>query len=189
MPPADLVTKEQVKEYLKITSAVDDALFDSLIDRCSDFIRTYLGRTITDEGSITEDHDGLGRNYIVLQEYPILVLTSVSDDPDRAFAASSDIALGDLIQEDELGIIRRKFGVPFLNASKNVRVVYTAGYAAVPGAIEQATIELVASKYRKKDHLGVQSRSLKDGSKTYFSTRDFSTEIQTLLSPFRRESR
>lgn len=188
---ADLTTLANLKEYLKIPTATttDDALLGSLIVRVSAFIRDYLGRTITDEGTLTEYHDGLGRSYVMLNEYPILTLTTVHDDPDRAFGSSALIATADLIQEEDLGIIRRKFGVPFQNYRKNVQIVYTAGYAAVPGGIEQVVIEVISAKYKKLPRIGVQSRSLKDGSRSYFSSREFSTEQQGLLSPYRRESR
>lgn len=188
---ADLSSLANIKEYLGIPTGTteDDALLGSLLTRVQDFVRSYLGRTITDEGTITEHHDGLGKPYILLKEYPILTLTSVHDDPDRQFGSSSLIASTDLIQETELGIIRRKFEVPFQDYKKNVQVVYTGGYATVPGAVEQAVIELVASKYKKRGRIGIQSRSLKDGSRTFFSSRDFTTEQKSLLAPFRRESR
>jgi hypothetical protein len=60
----------------------------------------------------------------------------------------------------------------------------------VPFDIAQATIELVARKYRERTRIGERSKSLGGGETvayetTTFSLRDFTSDIQLLLQQYR----
>jgi hypothetical protein len=82
----------------------------------------------------------------------------------------------------------RGYWVPRRSACVLLR--YTAGFAAVPFEIAQATIELVCRKYRERTRIGERSKSLGGGQTVSyetqsFSLRDFTSDIQLLLQQYR----
>jgi hypothetical protein len=83
----------------------------------------------------------------------------------------------------------RGYWVPRKRAAILLR--YTAGFAAVPFDIAQATLELVCRKYRERTRIGERSKSLGGGETvayetTTFSLRDFTSDIQLLLQQYRQ---
>ena len=58
-------------------------------------------------------------------------------------------------------------GYCFWPGVANVNVAYVAGYATVPPELEQAVIELIAAKYRERERIGHQSKSLAGEATTF----------------------
>jgi len=82
----------------------------------------------------------------------------------------------------------RGYWVPRKRATILLR--YTAGFAAVPPDIAQATIELVCRKYRERTRIGERSKSLGGGETVSYETqaftlRDMRSDIQLLLQQYR----
>lgn len=70
----------------------------------------------------------------------------------------------------------------FAAADQGVQV--TMSYDFVPGAVEQATIELVGMKLKQRDNLGISSKALATETITYMD-KDLSAAIKGMLQPYR----
>jgi uncharacterized phiE125 gp8 family phage protein len=161
---ADLTTLAAVKRYLKVSLAEDPDKFDveltRLLAAVSAQVRTDTGRALdVPAAQRVEPHDGDGGCELLLEQYPVTAVASVTVDgtaiPARVLVTDNghvlaDAAIGRLVL----------VGYTFTKGVQNVVVTYTAGYAAVPGDLEQAVIELVALAFRDEDHVGQSARSV-----------------------------
>jgi len=180
-----LTTQANVKEALDIDGTDDDNYIDNLILRVDAFVKRYLGRQI-ESGSVTETHDGTGHSELILRDRPIVSVTTLHQSVDHVFDASTLIAAADYVVDDRRGRIFLKNAVTFQAWIQNIQVVYVAGYAAVPADIEDAAIMLIGSKLNRRNVQGVSSKTLGDGSISYFRSEDLTKEIRNKLDLFRR---
>jgi hypothetical protein len=166
-----LTNLQSVKDYLQITGAKeeDEKLLENLINRVSTFFETFVGYTFA-SGSHTEYHSTNGGDSIFPKYLPIISVTSIYDDTNRDFDSSTLIASSDyvIMHNRYIQLINTSFSVLGVY---NIKLVYSAGYATIPGDIAQACIEEVSRRYwnhSKNKQLGVSSRTLPDGSMTLF---------------------
>jgi hypothetical protein len=59
-------------------------------------------------------------------------------------------------------------------------------YSYVPAAIEDAVIQMVGTKFKAKDNIGVSSKTLGGQETVVFDKRDLSQSIKDVLQPYRR---
>lgn len=59
-------------------------------------------------------------------------------------------------------------------------------YSYVPADIEEATYEMVSERFKYKDRIGMNSKSLGGQETVSFSQKDMSDFVETLLNPYRR---
>lgn len=179
-----LTTLQAVKDYLGITSNADDALLESFINRVTDSFEAYCARKFK-SASYTEYHDGKGSDKLFPKQAPITTVTSIYDDSEWAWGASTLIASTEYRIVDEAYIQLKS--TTFMDDVQNVKITYTAGYSTIPADVEHACIEQAAWLYRKsKGQLqGVAAKSLADGSISY-SARDLLPELKLALEPYRR---
>jgi hypothetical protein len=102
----------------------------------------------------TEWYDG-GAQTIVLAKSPVLTITSVIESHGSTVkytltnqpldTATSMDAWGYTIDVDTATLTRRASGVavPFAEGKRNIKVVYTAGYAEVPADVKHAILLLI----------------------------------------------
>jgi hypothetical protein len=123
---------------------------------------------------------------------PTLTPTSAEDDDGAGFAYSdrgvtfsaTGIALSLVATAPVTGQYSFAGGTyTFAEADAGLGVVMTYDY--VPGAVEQACIELVALKIKQRDNIGISSRSLANESISY-TDRDMSKSVQGMLAPYNR---
>lgn len=146
-----LTTTANVKEYLGISGASEDALLGRLANWATDLIHSYCGR-IFQEADYDEHYDGDGTDGLLTNQYPVSAVTLLEVDGVSKDASSYALY-------GQLGLLKLKSG-RFSRGKNNVRIRYRAGYAAVPKDLEQAAIELVALKYydRGRNRLGISER-------------------------------
>ena len=194
---ADLTSTANVKTYMGISGTDDDTLIGQLVSRASNAIENFCNRIFAST-AYTEYHDGDGCARIILDHRPIISVTTIHDDLDRTFAASSLIAASDYITRDDEGIVEWLSGnatfpstaAYFYDGQLNVKVVYTAGYATIPDAVEQACIMMVAAMYNrgKQGADGIDSDA-HAGAYTVTYARSLlvapTTQIRELLLPYR----
>lgn len=179
---ADLTTLANAKQWLGETTATNDALIARLISAASDYIQTWLNRTLA-SASYTEIRNGYDTDGIAVKNYPITAVTSVTVDGNAIPAASGQTDSGYVINEPGTMIYLR--GYSFTRGRSNVKLVYTAGFASTPNEIEQACIELVGLRMKERDRIGVISKGMAGETITY-SQKDFSDAIQTTLSNYKK---
>src|ERR1700704_4953670 len=92
-PATDLTTKAAVKATYGITDTTLDAVFDRLISAASLFVAKYCARPFI-VASFTETRNGNGRSRIVLNNYPVVSVTSVTVDNSAVPARTSPTGVG-----------------------------------------------------------------------------------------------
>jgi hypothetical protein len=183
MAAGDLTVLANVKAWLGITATTDDATLTRLISAASTLVQNYLNRTIA-ATEYEETHNGNGRQILMLSNAPIVSVQSlmIGTAAIAAFASSGNNT-GYWFDQNGSGL--HLAGYCFEHGIQNVNIAYTAGYATTPLDIEQATIELIALRYRERDRIGQISKGLA-GETTTFTQADMTQSIKTQLAPYRR---
>lgn len=177
---ADLTTLKNVKAWLGIQTADDDAMLSRLISSASEFIQTWLNRSFASQ-SYTEVRNGTGGSRLLFADFPVTVVSSVVVDG-RPIPASPSFGEPGYRFTDISLILT---GYVFTQGFGNVQIGYTAGFASVPLEIEQACIELISLRYRERDRIGHQSKSLAGETVTFF-IKDMPHSVQTILNNYRK---
>ncbi len=183
----DLIASETLKAYMGIDGSQQDALLESLIRQCTALFENVCNRKFKarnysyDPDSDDYDADnailsGNDTGELVLPQFPVNSLTTLIVD-------------GITIPEPSLygrdGMIMNVF---FPKGVQNVKVVYNAGYAEIPGDLEMVCIEQCAWLFKQSpaggNLLGVSSKSLADGSVSY-SARGLLPTAKEVLQKYR----
>ncbi|HYM30436.1 MAG TPA: hypothetical protein VEU47_04005 [Candidatus Cybelea sp.] len=181
MATVDLTTLANVKAWFSppLTATTDDALLTRLVTAASQFIQTWLGRTIA-ETAYVETRNGAGGTRLFLRNRPVVSVASLAVDG-VAIAPSSGPGQPGYLFDDSAVYLT---GYAFTRGAQNVAVAYTAGYAATPPELEQACIALVALRYKERDRIGQVSKNLA-GEVVSFAQKDMPADVQTLLDQYR----
>jgi len=140
------ITKTEVKAFIGETNTDNDDLIDELIARVealveNDKCERHLGSSV-----FTEFYDGDGSEKLLLDNYPIISVTSVHDDDDRVYGVDTLIDADDIVSYDEEGILLYDNGT-FTVGHKNIKVVYQAGLDPIPNDLKHALIQYVAAQF------------------------------------------
>jgi len=110
--------------------AEDQNMIIMLINSISRYITRMCKREFKYKSVSNEDADGRGVEWLKLNYYPIVSVTSIYDDVNRLFTASSLLTEGTdfEIYNANAGIIRYLDG-SFASGTSNVRSTYVAGYS------------------------------------------------------------
>lgn len=182
----DLTTLDDVKAWLQTGQDAfpdtDDALLARLISAASQLIQSWLRRQIA-PGDWQEVRDGPGGQRLAFANFPVSAVLSLSIDGIAIPPAPSDGGYGPGYVFTEIELALR--GYIFTRRAQNVIVSYTAGYPLTPPDIAQATIELVATRYLERTHIGEVSRALSGAETVSYSTQDMSDDVKLALSQYR----
>jgi len=186
-----LTTTARAKQHSALAN-VDDTLLGYLLDAASSVVEGYCSRTFA-LADYTETYDGTGLEFLYLWNYPIVSVTSATVTESggiQTVIASSDLRFdassGKLMYDfDEAA----SFGT-FIRGHQNWTVVYRGGYATIPDAIQEATIQVVLSAYSAGDsQAGVSSEKLGEYSYTKgsgMSQAAITPVVAMLLAPYVR---
>ena len=182
MATGDLTTLANVKAYISppLVTTADDVLLSRLVTAASQFIQSWLNRTIA-SASYSETRNGGGGTRLFLRNRPVTAVASLTIDG-VAIAPSAPAPTGDgyLFDENSLYLI----GHCFSRGAQNVTVHYTGGFAATPPEIEQACIALVALRYKERDRIGQGSKNV-GGETVSFQQKDMPADVATILDQYR----
>ncbi|MBF3650512.1 phage head-tail connector protein [Burkholderia pseudomallei] len=195
MAAGDLTTLANAKQWLNVPSTVtgDDAMLTRLVSAASQFVQTYLNRTIA-SAAYTEKHTGSGSNTLALPNYPITAVSSLAIRGVPIAASADGVQVGYTFDDRFLYLIGNVGFSAFPNGADGqfpkwpplgVQVAYTAGFAATPPEIEQAVLELIGLKYSDRNHFGQVSKSI-NGEVVSFSVADMPASVRTLLNNYRK---
>ncbi len=178
--PTQLTTLNNVKEWVGSQTSDDDALLTRLISAASAWIENYLNRTL---GLTTyqRNFDGAGGYRMMLPEYPVTQVISVSVDGVGIMPAADQRNLGYVFDSNSVSLR----GYLFMRGVGNVQVSWIAGYNPIPDDIEQAAIHLVAARYREKDRIGETSKVIQ-GMQVNFSIRDMPPDVASIFRSYRK---
>lgn len=154
--PFALTTRDDVKEYLSITNATEDAFLDRLIDAATAKIENFTTRKLA-KRSYTHEFNGTGTQHLPLREFPIVTVAEVNIDARRLFNSGTVIQATFIVTSPEEGII--SFGSAtgaatistsiFPRGTKVIRVIYEAGFDPIPDDLAFATNKLVAMEFSR----------------------------------------
>jgi hypothetical protein len=163
---------------LKATFAPKDAVLDQLIEDASDWVVNYL-RRVVEPTEIVETVKGKGFNRLILDQYPIISLTSVEYDDDSGPSGEVDT---DNVRPLYNGMLewKRPYSHGPWRAGRTYTVTYTAGYAEIPSAIKRATAIKVVDLFSPQYQGARDARSVEQVTKLEELMVD-------LLEPYRRE--
>ena len=182
---AELVPLDRIKTYLEIAAGEtgQDVLLQDLTKRLSAWVEQYCDRKFA-KATYTEQRDGDGTDILVVTHWPIISVASLYDDPDRLFGAATLIAPSDYVIYKDEGRIQLD-GLTFARGLQNVKVTYDAGYAEIPPDLQQAVCELIADRFRNKEHQGLRSLSIGAYS-VAFTEAELPEEVRSILDSYRR---
>lgn len=188
---AQLITFEDARIALALDSLTSEqrTLLDSLITNASAAIESYCRRVFA-SASYTELHDGDGlRRIQTLDQFPVSVVTTLHDDPNREYGSGTLIDAVNYVTDLAEGIIKLDLGLRFARGVQNIQIVYTAGFAAIPDDLQQATIRLVAAWWHKSTRdPNVKSEKLMSWSATYrdVSADELPADVLSVLNFYRK---
>ena len=160
---ANLITLQDYKTAEGISAPKDDARLNVLIPSVSELVKTYCGNSFVDfySSNKTETFNIDWGTYVVqLTESPVNAIVSVEERQSYnnayttlttgAFEFALDTKTDSVLRTTSAGYKNGPTGVDA------VRVVYTAGYSAVPSDLKLAVLDLV-TYYLKDEHKQRQS--------------------------------
>jgi hypothetical protein len=177
----DLTTLADVKAWLPDMAAVatSDALIGQLITAASRFVCNYTGRPSFDVTDYTEDYDSHGHSVLLLRQWPVVSVTSITH-------AATPITADYHLEPPLPGGGNQRLSLAHAFPRGRITIAYSAGYAAVPADIAQAAIELVGERFKTRDRIGQTSKTLGGQETTAFSTAAMNPTVMALLTPYRR---
>lgn len=203
-----LVTLDEVKDYLEITSTNHDARLTNLISYASQAVESYCGRELV-ANTYTEYHDG-GTPSVFLDRFPINNVTVVAEydgtnyanlngpESDGSLPANVGLTSNALqyMWYAETGEVRKlKNGratmsldlgqyEKFNNYAKAVKVTYGGGYINVPNDLKLAVLDYI--KLLHKNESSAESFSFQGESKSAQpNSANFPAHIRRILELYR----
>ena len=176
----DLTTLANVKSWLSITGAGDDAELSRLVTAASGFVRAWCNRDFSLQ-TYTHTYNGKGTQSIKTRQYPIVAVTSLVIDTDVIPLAPDAISNGYMFSDTEIAVRGYRFNRGF----QNIQVGYQAGFAVIPSDLEQAVIELIGLKRSQAKNNGLSSKGIANET-TAFIVKDLLPGTQTNLNFYKR---
>ena len=161
---ADLITLQQYKTAEGISAPKDDARLNVLIPSVSQLVKTYCGNSFVDffSSNKTETFTLDWGTYIVqLTESPVNSIVSVQERQSYSdsYATLTTGAYEYALDSSTDSILRTLSSGRYKNWPQGVdavKVVYTAGYSAIPSDLKLAVLDLI-TYYLKDEHKQRQS--------------------------------
>ena len=179
----NLCSVSDVKQHLGLGDATHDAFLSALVASASEAIENYCRRKFA-ATQHTEYHDGMGSALLLLDQHPVTEVSDLRQDLDRDFDAAEPISPDDYVVYPREGLLQRVSGI-FHRGLRNVRVTYTAGYAAIPTDVARACVMLVAEWFNRarQGADGIEQESLGEYAATY-AADGLPRRVLQMLTPY-----
>lgn len=190
-----VITQAEARVYL-LGVSVDDSVVADLITRadailaawCGYEAATEVGAPTFEDVTVTRYMPGPGGRDLWLPVWPIVSITSIYDDPEEVYGATTLVASGDYDIRDR-GRVRLKGTATHGTWTEDadalpIKVVWVGGWATPPSAIKQSVAEYVAVLWRLRAGPGVSSNSSQKGT-TNIPTGEIPMSIKQRLAPYR----
>ncbi len=183
-----ILDKSDVKNFLGIPSAAsaDDILITTIITQIEAQIKEYCQR-IFEAVNFTEYYDGDGTDLLLLNNYPIVSITSLYDDTKRVYGADTLIDSADIIIYKTNGCVRLD-GHIFTKSEQNIKIIYRAGYGtgvgetAIPENLKLGLIYLASAVYLE----GKAGVAVVEGQEMVYRPNHLKKETYKIFNKYRR---
>ena len=176
---ADLITLASYKEAEGLSTPKEDLRINALIPSVSQLIKTYCGNSFVDfySSNKTETFNiDWGTHIVQLTESPVNAIVSVQERQSysSAYVTLTTGAYEYALDKKTDSVFRTNSG-SYRNWAQGVdavKVVYTAGYSAIPDDLKLAVIDLITYylKDEHKERRTIQGASIQNASSS--SQRD-----------------
>lgn len=162
MTTTDCATLDQVKDFMGMTgsNALIDELIEDLISRVTDMFHKYCGVDQFKSKSYTEYYSGSGTRELFTDQRPIISVESIAIDHDWIWGTDSTVASTDYAIMDDCIVLKATY---FTTGTRNIKVIYTAGFATIPNDLTLACIMETARIFKRRENIDVVSKSYDGG--------------------------
>lgn len=201
MPTGDLCVLSDVASYLGdanvgAPSGLSLTALSYLITAVSNWAQGYCEQVFTGYQVNNWVADGTGGDTLPLPNTPLVSVGSVTVDGVAIPPSSDGISYGWVADDHSITIQRGRF----TRGRKNVMVGYTSGYpyafvagaspaldtlTGVPADLRWAIVETVALRYKRRQHLGLNSQSMQ-GQTTSFDNSMAPRDALDTLKKYRK---
>jgi len=158
-----------------------DALLARMIAAASQFVENWIGYPVASQ-SYALVLDGHGGDVLVLgSKPPLTAVTSLTIDGVAIPLAALVTDSGYRFSPSSVWVQ----GYLFTRGRGNIELTCTRGWAATPADLEQAVIEVIAVRFKERDHIGQDSAS-QQGQNISFSTRDVPADVKRVLENYKK---
>ena len=190
----DLISLADFKTLAEINSTQHDAKLEELIDSVSQLVKTYCGQSFLDfyDTNKTEFFTkNFGSHIVELGESPIVSITSVAERDSPANSYTTLTENTDWVLDNTTDSLFRMSGSSYKNwetGPNSVKVVYKAGYEALPQDLRLAVVDLIMyyHKNEQKQRQTIAGATIQNQSTT--SQRDsvaFPDHIKRVLDLYK----
>lgn len=167
----------------------DDGQLQEILDDATAWIRSFTNRFLS-KAEFTQEFDGNGKDSIILREYPIILLKSVSLVGSIQVTPLS-LTTAEIVQDEEAGILylehfRIAVGPRWPVGRQNVKIVFDGGFDPVPAEIilaerKVALINLVTLNPEEFQRKGIKSERVGDHRIQFERGASFQTKTSKLV--------
>jgi hypothetical protein len=193
LSPYALTTLETAKEHLGIpalTTTFDDRI-KRFINAATDKIETYCDRMFKQRTGIVEYQDGFANNRLLLDQWPALKPSELWIDPtglftnpiytiDPAFYALDRSARG-----EGIGVVLLS-GLVFRRGTRNIKMVYDAGFTTIPAGLEDCCLWTMEYLYDMQNdkRIGISQKGKNQENTTF--RNDLPVLVKETLAAYKR---
>ena len=185
----DLISLADYKTLAGISSSTDDSKLEELIDSVSQLVKTYCGVSFLDYYS-ADKTEFITKNFsthlVELTESPVTTVTSVEE---RTSPTASYITLTvntDYVLDATTDCLYRMSGSGYQNwqtGPNSVKVVYRAGYSALPQDLRLAVVDLITyyNKNEQKQRQTIAGATIQNSTTSMRNSPAFPDHIKRVL--------
>ena len=194
-----LITAAEARTWLpELLGSGEDTLLDALIAVAGVMLATWCGVPEGADGTAPSLESATRTYYstpgqvwvdgdrLVLPIKPITSITSIYDDPELLYPASSLVSSGDysLGLAGEIQLSTQATHGGWSRSDRAIKLTVVAGYSTAPAMLKAACGQLVAHLYQGR-HQGNASNRSQGGASVGFESRDLPESVKQLAAPYR----
>lgn len=185
----DLTTIADVQRYLNSSVTANNDPIQFLITAISVWVGKYCGRDFR-QATYTETRNGRGQDQMFTRQAPINSVTSITiDGVLLPLASGSPPQSGYLNDADSVYVFNP---YQFTRNKQNCVLVYNAGWVTpgmggtvtLPQDLQQAVVESVSERFKRRDSIGVLAKALAGETITY-SQADLPKSAAPVIDSYR----
>jgi hypothetical protein len=192
-----LITAAEAKDLVPgLTGTGQDTRLETYISRAGALMAAWCGFPPASAGvdptledtTYTEFYDGEGGLTLRLDIYPVLSVTSIYDDPDRDYGATTLVSSSDYDIDGRKGLVHLKpdaaHGAWSDGELRAIKATFVAGFSTIPDSLKHACAQEVKRMMTGRATQGQASASTSGKSVSY---RDpgLLSETREILAPLR----